>query len=48
MNIVPEAFAVQEPTLEEIFIEKVGGEPEKGAGDKQSRGEQQSEGGRHS
>jgi ABC-2 type transport system ATP-binding protein len=27
INIIPEAFAVQEPTLEEIFIEKVGKEP---------------------
>jgi ABC-2 type transport system ATP-binding protein len=27
LNIVPETFTVQEPTLEEIFIEKVGDEP---------------------
>ncbi|MDR2157153.1 MAG: ATP-binding cassette domain-containing protein [Clostridiales Family XIII bacterium] len=28
LDIVPEAFAVQEPTLEDIFIETVGGAPE--------------------
>jgi ABC-2 type transport system ATP-binding protein len=28
LGVIPEAFAVREPSLEDIFIEKVGGEPE--------------------
>ncbi|MDR0356782.1 MAG: ATP-binding cassette domain-containing protein [Clostridiales Family XIII bacterium] len=36
MDVVPETFAVKEPTLEEIFIEKVGGAPEKPEGEQPS------------